>query len=71
MFDVDLVSLDVLNEAKDKKFRVGVLALGQYNECLVKRVWFDDMNDIVEFYIPSVKKKWQLATHSIALVRVL
>ena len=66
-----LESLDVLNEAICKKLRVGVLALGQYNECLVKRVWFDDMNDIVEFYIPSTKRKWQIAANSIALVRVL
>ena len=66
-----LESLDVLNEAISKKFRVGVLALGQYNECLVKRVWFDDMNDIVEFYIPSTKRKWKIAAHSIALLRVL
>jgi len=64
-------SLDVLNDAKEKKCRVGVLALGQYNECLVKRVWFDDMNDIVEFYILSTKQKWQMAANSIALVRVL
>ncbi|MBF84163.1 MAG: hypothetical protein CL489_06750 [Acidobacteria bacterium] len=66
-----LVSLDVLNEAMDKKFRVGVLALGQYNECLVKRVWFDDMHDMVEFYILASKKKWKVANHSIALMRVL
>ena len=66
-----LVNLDVLHEARDKKFRVGVLALGQYNECLVKRVWFDDMNDMVEFYILASKKKWRVANHSIALLRVL
>ncbi len=66
-----LESLDVLNEAKSKKFRVGVLALGQYNECLVKRVWFDDMNDIVDLYVLSTKQKWQIAANSIALVRVL
>ena len=66
-----LESLDVLNEAKSKKFRVGVLALGQYNECLVKRVWFDDLNDIVDFYVLSTKQKWQIAANSIALVRVL
>ena len=66
-----LESLDVLNEAKSKKFRVGVLALGQYNECLVKRVWFDDMNDIVDLYVLSTKQKLQIAANSIALVRVL
>jgi hypothetical protein len=66
-----LVNLDVLHEARDKKFRVGVLALGQYNECLVKRVWFDDMYDMVEFHILASKKKWRVANHSIALVRVL
>lgn len=64
-------SLGVLHEAKDKKFRVGVLALGQYNECLVNRIWFDDMHDMVELHILSNKKKWRVADDSIALVRVL
>ena len=39
-----LESLDVLNEAISKKFRVGVLALGQYNECLVLLVWLMDQS---------------------------
>ena len=50
--------LDVLNEARTKKKRVGVLALGQYNECEVKRIWWDDADDMVDFFIPETKKEW-------------
>ena len=46
-------SLDVLNNAKIKKQRVGILGLGKYNEGFVKRIWFDDSDDIVELYIPE------------------
>ena len=64
-------SLDVLNNAKIKKQRVGILGLGKYNEGFVKRIWFDDSDDIVELYIPETKRKWQIGSGSIAMVKVL
>ena len=64
-------SLDVLNNAKVRKQRVGILGLGKYNEGFVKRIWFDDADDIVELYIPETKSRWQIGNGSIALVKVL
>ena len=64
-------SLVVLNEAKTKKKKVGILALGQYNVCEVRRIWWDDSDDIVELYIPKTKRKWQIGNGSIAMVKVL
>ena len=64
-------SLDVLNNAKVRKQRVGILGLGKYNEGFVKRIWFDDSDDIVELYIPETKRNWQIMFRSIALVKVL
>ena len=64
-------SLDVLNNAKVRKQRVGILGLGKYYEGFVKRIWFDDSDDIVELYIPETKRNWQIGNGSIALVKVL
>ena len=63
--------LDVLNEARTNKKRVGVLALGQYNECEVKRIWWDDSDDMVDFFIPETKREWRVGNSSITQVRML
>ena len=64
-------SLDVLNNAKLKKQRVGMLGLSQYKEGFVRKIWFDDADDIVELYIPETKSRWQIGSGSIAMVKVL
>lgn len=64
-------SLDVLNNAKLKKQRVGILGLSQYKEGFVRKIWFDDADDIVELYIPETKSRWQIGSGSIAMVKVL
>ena len=64
-------SLDVLNNAKIRKQRVGILGLSQYKEGFVRKIWFDDADDIVELYIPETKSRWQIMFRSIALVKVL
>jgi len=66
-----MVSLDVLTNAKIKKQKVGILGLSQYKEGFIKRIWFDDADDIVELYIPETKRKWQIGNGSIAMVKVL
>ena len=66
-----MYNLDVLNNAKSKKQRVGILGLGKYCEGFVKRIWFDDADDIVELYTPETKRNWQIMFRSIALVKVL
>ena len=63
--------LSVLNEAKTKKKKVTVLALGQYNVCEVKRIWWDDFDDMIELFIPETKRKWKVGTNSITQVRIL
>ena len=63
--------LSVLNEAKTKKKKVTVLALGQYNVCEVKRIWWDDFDDMIELFILETKRKWKVGTSSIAQVRML
>ena len=42
-----------MNNAKLKKQRVGILGLSQYKVGFVRRIWFDDADDIVELYIPE------------------
>jgi len=64
-------SLDVLNNAKLKKQRVGILGLSQYKEGFVRKILFDDADDIVELYIPETKSRWQIGSGSIAMVKVL
>ena len=64
-------SLDVLNNAKLKKQRVGILGLSQYKEGFVRKIWFDDADDIAELYIPETKSRWQIGSGSIAMVKVL
>ena len=64
-------SLDVLNNAKLKKQRVGILGLSQYKEGFVRKIWFDDADDIVELYIPETKSRWQIGSGSIAMVKVI
>ena len=64
-------SLDVLNNAKIRKQRVGILGLSQYKEGFVRKIWFDDADDIVELYIPETKSRWQIGNGSIAMVKVL
>jgi len=64
-------SLAVLNEAKAKKKKVAILALGQYNVCEVKRIWWDDFDDMVELFITETQRKWKVGNNSISQVRML
>jgi len=64
-------SLAVLNEAKTKKKKVAILALGQYNVCEVKRIWWDDFDDMVELFITETQRKWKVGNNSISQVRML
>ena len=60
----------ILVEAQKTKRKVGILALGFYNECNVSRIWWDDYEDKVDFNT-TLNKSWIVGVGSISAINVL
>ena len=65
-------NLKLLHELKNKRRKVGVLALGSYKECRVKNIWWDDSEDRVSFETNELPtKSWSMGVGSISQLNVL
>ena len=68
--EVSVSNLQVLESTMENMMEVGVLAQGRFEWCRLKKIFWDDMDDICVFSFVGKGGSWSLPLESITMIRL-